>query len=102
MIKKTNSYRKQPYFYVFSHLIPLKVLLLLNLPPESWHYYSKLLPTLAALDLLRLKDATSRTTNRGTKGDLDLSSCWMTPEVRYVDLYLILSAAAPQLFANEN
>ena len=82
----------------------LHVLFLLNLPPESWNYYSKLPSTLAlaALDLLRLKDAMNRMVNRGTKGDMDVSSYWTMPEARYVDLYLILSVAVPQLCSNEN
>ena len=80
----------------------LHVLLLLILPRESWNYYSKLPPTLvlAGLGLLRLRDATSRAANRSTKGDLDVSSYWMTPDARYMDLYLIVVVAAPQLYAN--
>ena len=84
--------------------MPLHDLFLLNLPPVSWNYYSKLPSTLAlaALDLLRLKDATSRAANRGTKGDLGVSSYWMMPEARYIDMYLMLSVAALQLYATEN
>ena len=40
--------------------------------------------------------------NPGTKGDLNVSSDWMTPGPRYVDLYLILSLSAPQPYAHGN
>lgn len=40
--------------------------------------------------------------SRGTKGDLGVSSYWMMPEARYIDLDLNLSAEVPQLYASEN
>jgi hypothetical protein len=85
--------------------MPEHVLFLLNLHPESWNYYSKLLSTLAlaALEILRLtrKDATNRAANRGTERAMCVSSYWiLNPEAHYTDMHLILSVAVPQLYAN--